>query len=118
MFSTHLALAKFLPVFTIDYRVCSNRTPGRKWGVSMNELARGRAGTEFVLNELMKTAAYAKLSEEDRGAIAVAVAYISAKFYLDGCNRDRRGEGVAHRHWFKGCWVGSEWPGSFVNAGP
>jgi hypothetical protein len=84
----------------------------------MNELASGRAGIGFVMNELMKITAYAELSEEDRGAIAVAVAYISAKFYLDGCNRVRPSEGVAHRYWFKGCWMGSDWPGSFVNAGP
>jgi hypothetical protein len=84
----------------------------------MNELASGRAGVDFVLNELMKITAYAELSEEDRGAIAVAVAYISAKFYLDGCNRRGRSEGVAHRYWFKGCWMGSDWLGSFVNAGP
>ena len=84
----------------------------------MNELARGRAAAEFVQNELMKITAYAKLSEEDRGAIAVAVAHISAKFYLDGHNRDRNRESMAQRRWFRGCWMGSEWPGSFVNAGP
>jgi hypothetical protein len=72
------------------------------------------AAAEFVLNELMKVTAYAELSEEDRVAIAVAVAHISGKFYLDGCNRDRRREGMAHRRWFKGCWVGSGWPDSCV----
>ncbi len=78
----------------------------RGQGVSVNELARGRVATEFVQNELMEITAYAKLSEEDRGAIAVAVAHISAKFYLDGHNRDRRCESMTYRRWFKGCWMG------------
>ncbi len=65
------------------------------------------AAAEFVLSELMKVTAFAELSKEDRGAIAVAVAHISAKFYLDGYDRDRRWEGMAYRRWFKGCWVGS-----------
>ena len=76
---------------------------------------RRAAATEFVFSELMKVRAYAELSEEDRVAIALAVAHISAKFYLDGCNRGRPGEGAGHRRWFKGCWVGSGWRDSCVD---
>jgi hypothetical protein len=64
------------------------------------------AATEFVLNELMKVPAYAELLEDRRGTIAIAVAHISAKFYLDGYNLVRRREDTAHRRWVKGCWVG------------
>jgi hypothetical protein len=77
----------------------------------------GRAAApaaEFVLNELMKVPAYAELSKEDREAIAVAVAHIGVRFYLEGYNGGRRLEGMAYRQWFKGCWVGSRWPGSLA----
>lgn len=74
------------------------------------------AAAEFVLNELMKVTAFADLSDEDRGAIAVAVAHIGVKFYLDGYNRDHRCEDVVFRRWFKGCWVGPGRPGSYGDA--
>lgn len=68
---------------------------------------RNAAAAEFVLTELMKVPAFAALSKEDRGAIGVAAAHISVKFYLDGYNRDPRSESLPCRRWFKGCWLGS-----------
>lgn len=84
-------------------------------GFNLTENRKSAAAAEFALNEFMKVTAYAKLSEEDRGAIAVAVAHIGVKFYLDSYGRDRRCEGVAFYRWLKGCWVGPAWPGFYVD---
>ena len=80
-------------------------TNARRLAPSLNRA--GPAAAHFVLTELQKVGAYANLSEEDRGSIAVAVAHISAKFYLDGCGRPGRCDNADYRgSWFRGCWVG------------
>ena len=67
------------------------------------------AAAQFVLNELLKVAAYSALPDEDRGSIALAVARISEKFYSDGCLLARRNADLDYRGaWFKGCWLGPQ----------